>query len=96
LIRGCPGKRERFAFPPLGLAKTCGTERGTPGRRNTRRKSMLEKLIDEIILELKTTDLQMLFVEDPYRLQTVIDDHMRRMEDFEIKARKLVNELEGA
>lgn len=57
---------------------------------------MLEKLKDRLTLELKTTDVMVLFIEDPYRLQTVIDDHMRRMEEFANLAAVMVDELEGA
>jgi hypothetical protein len=42
------------------------------------------------------SEVATLFIEDPYRLQTVIDDHMRRMEELEIAAKELVAELEGA
>jgi hypothetical protein len=95
LIKGCPGKRERFAFPPLGLAKTCGTRRGTPVKRSTRRKLMLEKMKKKLELELKTTDVAILYIEDVYRLQTVIDDHMRRMEELANLAAVMVDEIQG-
>jgi hypothetical protein len=55
----------------------------------------LEKLMEQLTFELKTTDLRTLFIEDPYRLQTVIDDHMRRMEELETATKAMVAEWEG-
>jgi hypothetical protein len=57
---------------------------------------MLDKLLEKLLHELKMSEVATLFIEDPYRLQTVIDDHMRRMEELEIAAKELVAELEGA
>ena len=56
---------------------------------------MLEKLMEDLTFELKTTDLKTLFIEDPYRMQTVLDDHMRRMEELAEVAKKMVAEWEG-
>jgi hypothetical protein len=57
---------------------------------------LTEKLIEKLIHELKLTEVAALFIEDPYRLQTVIDDHQRHMEEFATAAKKLVAEIEGA
>jgi hypothetical protein len=56
---------------------------------------MLNKLLEKMLFELKKSEVATLFVEDPYRLQTVIDDHMRRMEELETAAKAMVAELEG-
>jgi hypothetical protein len=56
---------------------------------------MLEKLLDKLLHELKMTEVATLFVQDPYRLQTVIDDHQRHIEEFAAAAKELVDELEG-
>ena len=57
---------------------------------------MLEKMKKKLELELKTTDIAILYIEDAYRLQTVVDDHLRRMEELATYAKKLVVEIEGA
>jgi hypothetical protein len=41
------------------------------------------------------TEVATLFVQDPDRLQTVIDDHQRHIEEFAAAAKELVDELEG-
>ena len=56
---------------------------------------MLEKLIDALSTELLKTQLRILFVEDPYRMQTVLDDHVRRMEELVTAAKAMVVEWEG-
>ena len=56
---------------------------------------MLEKMKLMVKEALQDAQLKNIFVEDAYRLQTVIDDHMRRMEVLEIAAKELVEELEG-
>ena len=56
---------------------------------------MLEKLLEELSTELLKTQLRMLFVEDPYRMQTVIDDHVFRMQELETAAQAMVAEWEG-
>jgi len=56
---------------------------------------MLERLKLAVKEALQAAQLKNIFVEDAYRLQTVIDDHMRRMEVLEAAAKELVAELEG-
>ena len=57
---------------------------------------LLEKLVEKLQYELKMTEVASLFVEDPYRLQTLIDDHQRHIEELTNLAAVMVDEIEGA
>ena len=56
---------------------------------------MLQELKDKLDVELAVVQLKACSIEDAYRMQTVIDDHMRRMEELEKLAKEMVAELEG-
>lgn len=55
---------------------------------------MLEQVKMKLKYELDLTKVRSLFVEDAYRLQTVIDDHLLRMEGLVEEAKAMVIELE--
>jgi hypothetical protein len=51
--------------------------------------------MEALTTELLKTQLRILFVEDPYRMQTVLDDHARRIKELATAAEAMVVEWEG-
>lgn len=55
----------------------------------------LEEIKNKLRYHLKIAELATLFIEDPYRLQCVIDDHARGLEPFIKLSDEMVKQLEG-
>lgn len=59
-----------------------------------RHSDSLDVIKEKLRFKLQEAELMVLFIEDPYRLQCVLDDHIRELDSFVKLADIMVRELE--